>query len=44
MIDEIFKEIPNVSDILIVEYDIDVRDHDDVLKTVMQICFKENLK
>ena len=41
-INEIFKDIPNVSsiddDILIVGYDADSRDYDIMLRQVIQIC------
>ena len=47
-INVIFKEPPNVfgitDDILIVGYDPDGRYHDRMLRSVMQICFKETLK
>ena len=47
-IDEIFKDLPNVfgiaEDILVVGYDIDGKEHDDVLWRVLQICREVNLK
>ena len=48
MIAEIFKYLPNVfgiaDDILVVGYDIDGKDHDEILQQVLQICRHVNLK
>ena len=46
-IDEIFKDLPNefviADEILVVGYDVDGKDHDDMLQTVLQICKQVNL-
>ena len=48
MQNEIFKELLNVfcvvDDILIVGYNAYSKDHDKILRWVMQMCHKENLK
>ena len=45
---KIFKGLPNVfgiaDDILIVGSNADGRDHDRILRQVMQVCHQENLK
>ena len=47
-IDEIFNDMPNVfgitDDLLIVRYEDDGRDHDDIVQKVLQRCRKVNLK
>ena len=47
-INEIFKNLPNVfaiaDDILLLDYDIDGKDHDNMLWQVLQICRQVNLK
>ena len=47
-IDEIFKNLPNVfgiaNDILVVGYDTDGKDQDEMLPQVLQICRQVNLK
>ena len=47
-IGEIFKNVPNIfgiaDDILVVCYDIDGKDHDEMLLQVLQICRHVNLK
>ena len=47
-IDEIFKDLPKVfgiaDDILVAEYDVDGKDHDDTLQRVLQMCRQVNLK
>ena len=46
--DEIFKELPNIfciaDDRIIVGYDKDGADHDDMLRKVLKLCRQENLK
>ena len=47
-IDEILKKLPNVfgiaDDILVVEYNSDGKDHDEILWWVLQICRNVHLK
>ena len=47
-VNEIFKDLPNVfgiaDDILVVEYDIDGKDHDEMLWQALQICRHVNLQ
>ena len=48
MIDKIFKNLPNVfgiaDDILVVGYDTDGKDYDEMLQQVLQICRHVNIK
>ena len=41
-IDKLFKDLPNVfgtaDDILVVGYDDDGKDHDEIIQKVLQIC------
>ena len=47
-VDEIVKDVPNVfgivDDILVVGYNSDDKDHDEILRQVLQVCKHVNLK